>query len=340
MTASIILFAFLLPGMIFSYTLSSSSYNINQGQYLTYTYYFNMTWDYSHFNMNVISNVTSVTPPLKPYYNVTRFNTTTLTFYDIYYNQYYLPIISLFTNFSIINYVINDGSTTIPAIKFFNSGGSYMIVSAQYGFPISVYNATTEKGMKFNFSVKLNFVKPLPTFIKSYNLYKVVMTDVVGKSKSVNYLYVISPSADISSSNIVSGNQTLGTLNITAKGYATVILPISNFPFTEPEGTIYVNGKPYYIVVQLSSVYNEFYYSTAYASTDVPFMGAMIGHYYVLFFPEGGNISIVFSQGKITNISVYSSNNLIDLIEHYAIYEILGVIAILAVVIFVLKKLK
>jgi len=340
MTASIILFAFLIPGMIFSYTLTSSTYYINQGQYLSYTYYFNMTWDYTHFDMNVISNVTSVTPPLKPYYNVSRFNTTTLTFYDIYYNQYYLPIISLFTNFTMINYGINNGSVTIPAIKFFNPGGSYMIVSAQYGFPIRIYNATTENGMKFNFSVKLNFVKPLPSFVNSYNLYKVNMTDVIGKSKVSNFVYVVSPSAKISYYNTVIGNQTLGALNISAKGYATVILPISGFPFTEPEGTIYVNGKPYYIIVQLSSVYGEFYYSTEYASTNVPFMGAMIGHFYVLFFPEGGNISIVFTQGKIISIAVYSSNNLIDLLKHYAVYEILGVVAIIAIVIFVLKKLK
>jgi len=337
MTASIILFAFLLPGMIFSYTLSSSSYYINQGQYLTYTYNFNMTWDYTHFNMSVISNVTSVTPPLKPYHNVSTYTTTALTFYDIYYNQYYLPIISLFTNFSVINYGINNGSTTIPAIKFSNSGGSYMIVSAQYGFPISVYNATTENGIKFNFSVKLNFVKPLPTVSKSYNLYKVIMTDVVGKSKSINSLYIISPSADISSSNTVIGNQTLGTLNIVSKGYATVILPISHFPFTQPEGTIYVNGKPYSMVVQLSSIYNEFYYSTEYASTDVPFMGAMIGHYYVIFFPEGGNISIVFSQGQITNINTQSST---DNLMNYAIYGSLAIVIILAVVVFLWKKLK
>jgi len=337
MTASVILFAFLLPGMIFSYTLSSSSYYINQGQYLSYTYNFNMTWDYSHFNMSVISNVTSVTPPLKPYHNVSTYNTTALTFYDIYYNQYYLPIISLFTNFSMINYGINNGSITIPAIKFFNSGGSYMIVSAQYGFPISVYNATTENGIKFNFSVKLNFVKPLPTMIKSYNLYKVVMTDVVGKSKSVNSLYIVSPSADISSSNTVIGNQTLGALNILSKGYATVILPISNFPFTQPEGTIYVNGKPYSMIVQLSSIYNEFYYSTEYASTDLPFMGAMIGHYYVIFFPQGGNISIVFSQGQIININVQSSA---DNLMNYAIYGSLAIVAILAVIVFVWKKLK
>jgi len=78
-------------------------------------------------------------------------------------------------------------------------------------------------------------------------------------------VYVVSPSAKISYYNTVIGKQTLGALNISAKGYATVILPISGFPFTEPEGTIYVNGKPYYyIIVQLSSIYGEFYYSHLY----------------------------------------------------------------------------
>mgnify|MGYP001772526545 CR=1 FL=1 len=335
MTASIILFVFLIPGMIFSYTLSASTYYINQGQYLSYTYYFNMTWDYTHFDMTVISNVTSVTPPLKPYYNISRFNGTTLSFYDIYYNQYYLPIISLFTNFTLIDYGINNGSVIIPAIKFFNPGGSYMIVSAQYGFPIRIYNETTEKGMKFNFSVKLNFVKPLPSFVKSYNLYKVNITDVVGRSKVTSIVYIVSPSAKMSYYNTVIANQTFGALNISAKGYATVILPISGFPFTEPEGTIYVNGRPYYIIVQLSSIYGEFYYSTTYASTNIPFMGAMIGHYYVLFFPEGGNISIVFSQGKIIDVNVQSSNN--SLIS-YAIYGSLAVVIIIAIIGYIWKK--
>lgn len=345
MTASIILFVFLLPGMMFSYTLSSTSYFPTQGQYLSYVYNFNMTWDYTHFNMTIQSITKAETPPLKPIQNVSTSYGTVTTFYDIFYTTYFYPIIYVLNNFSVVNYgvtVINHGtneSITIPAIKFFNKGGSYMIVSAQYGFPISVYNATTENGEKFNFSVNLNFVKPSLNFVKSYTLYKITLYEGNGKNQTKVPVYVLSPSASFSFLNVNITGQLEGTLNISSNGYVTMILPLSSFPNNEPEGTIYVNGTPYYLILEQNLINGYLYYATKYASTSVPFMGAMIGHYYVLFFPFGGKISLVFYQGQINNIHVmvmdkYPSYSLLQFIPYIG----LGVVAILVIVFFIRKK--
>ncbi|QIW24032.1 hypothetical protein EWF20_07640 [Sulfolobus sp. S-194] len=346
MSLSIILFSFLIPGMIFSYTLYSSSYYTTQNQYLIYIYNFNMTWENTSFNVHVLSNFTTYIPPLSPHSNISSFNLNgVLTYYDLYYNQYYLPIISLFTNFTTSTFSINNGSANIPVIKFYSPGGSYIIVSSQYGFPILIYNKTYENHIKFNFSVKLNFVKPLPNFIKTYNVYKVNL-DYLFKGNTLHKeVYVVSPHATFSYYNLNIRNLTVSALNISSQGYATVILPISEFPWVEPSGTIYVNGSAYSIIVQETSVYGNIFWETTYNydNKSYPFMGVMIGHYYVLFFPDGGKISIIFSnfnQGEIVGIkeAVLSSSD--SLSSEYVLIGGFTVVIVVALVVFIRSRRK
>ncbi|BFH74129.1 hypothetical protein SJAV_20730 [Sulfurisphaera javensis] len=343
MVSSIILFAFLIPGMIFSYTLSSSSLYVSHNQYFYYNDSILMKWEDTHFNMTVFNNltVTTISPKLPPYHNVSVSSYNVLTYYDIYYSPYYLPIIAVLSNFSIINYPVNvNGSNvTVPAIKFYDNGGGYMIVSAQYGFPISVYNKTFENGIKFNFSVRLNYIQsPSPlNFVKSSNLYKVKLNFLIGTEHKYEEVYVISPSSSFAYGNIKLGNQTFPALNISAHGYVAVILPISEFPYIEPSGNIYVNGSIYSILLQQLSSDGYFYWSTTYEyqNKSFPFIGAMIGHYYVMFFPEGGDISIIFinSGGEIVGVTYTTP---VDFSQYILIGGIS--IAVILVIVAVLKK--
>lgn len=352
-STAILLFVFLLPHMVFSYSIHSAYYYINypnpgHTSYITYQYNFNMTYVGSHFQLHIRNSTVFVLsiPGLK---NTTVYNGTStengssIDFYTIYY-PVFTPVFIPFNNFTVTTYSTAN-LPSIPVLKFYNQEGGYAIVSAQYGFPISVYNYTSTSSSKYNMTLSLNFVKPLPNFDTKYNLFNVILTYALGNNHFKEKLYVVSPSATFSYINTVYENNTVSELVVNAKGYATIILPIGGFPFIEPSGILYVNGTQYSFAVEDEVIFGELYYRTLYGSFNNPFMATMLGHYYVIFVPDGGNITIMFSnfdQGEITSMSTQQlTKNFISdisssIISHWEIITV-GVILVIAILIYLLK---
>lgn len=345
---AIVLFVFLLPGTVFSYSLYSSSYYINypikgESANITNIYYFNLTYEGSRFPVHIF-NETKIVFTVPGIENKTAFNKTSsingteIDFFSIYY-PIFTPAFLVFHNFTVTTYS-EANLPSIPVLKFYDNSGSYAIFSAQYGFPISAYNFTLNSNIKYNMTLNLNFVKPLPKFITSYTLYKVHLTYIIGKTTVREIAYVISPQASFSYFNTKFANQNVSELSVIAKGYATIILPVSGFPFTEPSGNIYVNNTEYNFILEQQNLFGYLYYKTQYASVNNTFMSTMLGHCYVIFVPNGGNVTIMFDQGNITQISsqIISSNILTNETNWEFIAEIAsGIVVLLAIAVYFLK---
>lgn len=341
---AIVLFVFLLPGTVFSYSLYSSGYYANypfkgENANITNIFYFNLTYEGSHFPVHIV-NETEITISVSGLENKTLYNKTSsingseTDFFSIYY-PIFTPAFLVFHNFTVTTCSLSN-LPSIPVLKFYDSSGGYAIFSAQYGFPIKAYNFSLNNNVKYHMNLTLNFVKPLPHFISTYTLYEVSITYTLGKQTVNEDVYVISPHASFSYINTEFDNQSVSELSVLAKGYATIILPELGFPFTEPTGNIFVNHTEYVFGLKQQLLFGYLYYKTQYYSVNNTFMSTMLGHYYVIFVPNGGNVTIQFDQGNITQVSskVISSNET----NWEFIAEIAsGIVVLLAIAVYFLK---
>jgi len=334
-----ILFIFILQGTVFSYSISA--YAVGAGQVNIYNYTINATWLGDAFNISMSLNYTF--KYLKAPLNATSYKTSSYfmapTIYDIFYlnPQGGIQYILYFTNYSATTVTL-DGKS-IPAIKFYN-GSTYLIVSAQYGFPIEGYGENylpfSIKGATANLSINLNKLSPLPSFDSQYSLYYLIL-NFPHESYDIG---IVSPNAKISVTNVtlVKG-ESVGVINIMANGYATVILPLSGFPnFIEPLGEIIYNSSRYYFYMNFTNNYYGKYYLPIYYNASNPFMGLTIGHYFVLFFPIGGNISIYLNNlyNPIISYKVIEKEN-----TSFSLFLIIGaILSIVIVSVVVIKILK
>lgn len=347
--SAILLFVFLLPGTVFSYSLSSIGYysnyqNSGTSYYITNIYHFNMTYVGTHFLVQT-ENYTKVVSSVPGLLNRTLYNNTTtvngsaIDFYSVYY-PILTPAFLPFFNFTVTTYSWAN-LQSIPVIKFYDNNGGYLIVSAQYGFPIVAYNRTTSSSYNYTMNLTLNFVKNPPPFITSYTLYTLNLTYKVGNSNVNEIVYVVSPNASFSYINTKLSNFTVSELVVNAKGYATILLPISGFPFIEPSGNIFINGTEYTLILVQTNDYGYIYYKTEYDSMNNPFMGTMLGHYYVIFVPNGGNVTIMFSNfndGVITNLNVHTStSSKTSVISNWILISGIGILAIVVFLVYFLK---
>lgn len=346
--SAVLLFVFLLPGTVFSYSLSSVGYYLNYpysgvATYISNIYHFNMTYEGSHFLVHT-ENYTKIVLSIPGLENKTEYNQTvsvngsSLDFYSIYY-PILTPAFLPFYNFTVTTYSW-ENLHSIPVIKFYDSNGGYLIVSAQYGFPIVAYNRTVSSSSNYTMNLTLNFVKNPPPFITSYSLYKLYLTFKIGNSNVKEVVYVISPDATFSYINTKISNFTVSELVINAKGYATILFPISGFPFTEPSGNIFINKSSYAFTPIQTNDFGYIYYKTEYDSVNNPFMATMLGHYYIIFVPNGGNITIMlsnFDDGIITSISGSSSTVSNQIATNWPLISGIGILAIFVIIVYFLK---
>ncbi|QGR18567.1 hypothetical protein [Stygiolobus azoricus] len=299
MVEKIILYAFLIQGLVLSYTVSS--YISGGGQIFISNYNMTMQWQDLGIGLNITGKeIYYPTPLVKP--QVTPFNSQgeELTYYSFLYRDETggLQFILFFTNFTLTSATVNG--TNIPAIKFYN-GNSYLVISAQYGFPIKgvAYNYISSLRIQAvdNISINMTGINPLPPLEKSGSLYKLTLKFSPNVKESV---YVVTPQAIISAKSLTYKleNKTfsLGAINLESKGYVTVIIPIDDFPIVEPTGTVLVNGSNYFFKMNGSVTPFGTYYQAIPGNTSNPYMGFTIGKYFLLIFPNGGNISIILQN--------------------------------------------
>ncbi|BCU70230.1 hypothetical protein [Stygiolobus caldivivus] len=345
MDVKFILYAFLIQGMVFSYTWSG--YYIGGGQILSYHYNMTYTWLDTGINVNIVGNVSTQYQgaPIKPQVQPYSASSLMPTYYSLFYPDKYGPeeFILYFTNFTTTTADVKGEE--IPAIKFYR-GNSYLIVSAQYGFPIQGYAQNYlpySSATSFdNISINLTDVKPLPNLTSSETLYQVLLHLRVNQTSTLTKaVYVVSSKSTITASSVTHeiNNKSFSytSININANGYATIILPLSGFPITEPLGQITVDGKNYYFY--MNQTINPFgvYYTAIYENTSNPYMAVTIGKYFVIFVPNGGNISLTLDdqQNPLVSYQVINMDSPLQQLEsnHLIYYIIPAVVAIIAVLV-------
>ena len=333
MDAKFILYAFLIQGMVFSYVWTG--YYVGGGQIFSYHYNMTYTWVNEGIRVKIVGNATMQYEgaPIKP--QVYPFSSKGLepTYYQLFYEGKNGPeeFILYFTNFTTTT--VNLEGVTIPAIKFYK-GDSYLIVSAQYGFPIEgyaqnylPYSSATESD---NISLKLTKVSPLPSFVSSERLYEVVLNLRQTETKTFpKVVYVIAPSAKITAKQL---NTTV--IDVEAKGYATLIFPLDEFPLVEPIGEMIINGKYYYFYPNQTTNYFGTYYVAIPENESNPYMAVTIGKYFVIFVPNGGNVSVFLANGEnpLVSYKVIDEDSLKYQIMSN-IYYIIPAIAVIAVIV-------
>jgi len=345
MVEKIVLYAFLIQGLILSYTISS--YISGGGQIFISNYNMTMQWQDQGIALNITGKSTYYPAPLvKP--QVTPYNEQgeEPTYYSFLYSDETggLQFILFFTNFTLTSATVNG--TSIPAIKFYN-GNSYLIISAQYGFPIKgvAYNYISSLRLQAvdNISINMTGINPLPPLEKSGSLYKLTLKLSPNVTESV---YVVTPQANISAKSVTheleNKTYSLAAINLESKGYITVIIPIDEFPLVEPTGTVIVNGSNYFFKMNESTTPFGTYYQSIPGNTSNPYMGFTIGKYFLLVFPSGGNISIILQNLKNPLVS-YQVTDLsspyypfTEFLQQYWI--VLVMVIVLAVVVTVILK--
>ncbi len=316
---SLLLFLVLGSQLTYVYNFTESNgFVYFQGQII-----WNMTWVGTSFNASGLEKFVYFNGTSLKHYNFTlTYNTT---------SDWYTLTTVFFPYFVVTGTEYTYYNSSIPAIELY-SGKNYVIISAQYGVPL----AGKWSGFKGQFNTTINFTltrNPFQFYEGKYQVYtlsnvtqgvnlQVLSPQLVNVSKATYTIY----------SPALNKTITYKGLSFVGKGFLTVVIPRTAVNTLAGLSALIYNGTMYY--VSLSQ------YNVGYANMSNPFFVAILGNDVYMFFPYGGNATLIFGNPNL-NLTVTgwggsgnaSGSNLSGLISssYLAIGIIVAVVVALAV---------
>jgi hypothetical protein len=219
-------------------------------------------------------------------------------------------------------------SQLTPAIKFSDSNGNYIMFSVKSGLPLS--GSYKQGNLYYNFSLSST-----NTDLSMNNQlidYKLDLKTI----KSEYEVLIYSSSLKISIKNITTYLGNVTEIQFLSQGPLVLIFPPSTLQdlllnrSTSFPVRLYYNNSIYYIIP------NIFTKEVGLSNLTVPFNLALLNpNYLVLFFPEGGNLTLIMNNPKnlIYNYNLTSNN------PNYLIYiAVIMIIIIVGLIVYFLRK--
>mgnify|MGYP001770646881 CR=1 FL=1 len=294
------------------------------GSQFTYVYHFYMTNGFIVFNGKIIWNLTwegdifnatgTVDYILINGSQVKNYSYNISESQNQYLHDWYTLTTIFFPYFVVNSYSLGYYNGSIPSITLRMSRDSNIVISAQYGFPLEGQWIGNRGG--FNTTYNFTLVKsPLTLSDYRYSVYKVnISKDVEFTILTPNLVRVSKASYTI---QVMNSSVTFPGMSIVGRGFLTFIFP--SYEVSEFGGlaALFYNGSKYFVGLSQNTV--------EYMNSTNPFFITVLGHYVFMFFPYGGNVTLIFYDPKM-NVSI-SVSEISGGSTTYTNYVILGVIA-------------
>lgn len=307
------LFLFLLVGSQLAYVYGFTE--TNGFQTFEGNIYWNLTWVGEGFNATGVVNYTFINGSSVRHlsYNLTSSKPA----------DWYTLTTDFFPYFVVSETSNGYYNSSIPSITLY-SGSNYIIISAQYGVPL----AGRWSGFKGQLNTTFNFTlikSPFSFYRGGYEFYDFSnvsnsLSIEVLTPKLVNYTVahysVYSP--------IINKTVELNGVSFVGKGFLTIVFPRYAVSGIGGLAVLLYNGSKYF--VSLSP------YEVGYANTSNPFLVTILGNDVYMFFPYGGNATLIFGNPNATvSLTSVAQSSPLPTGQNYAVY--LGIAAAVIVVV-------
>ncbi|MEM1626361.1 MAG: hypothetical protein QXV69_03660 [Sulfolobaceae archaeon] len=237
-----------------------------------------------------------------------------------------------FNSYQIVSYKL--GNIEIPAIKFTDSQGNFLMLDLKYGVPLSGYY----KGSVYYYNFTLSYTNTI--FPSNFTLYYI---DLIGRNFTYNLSIITSKLMNIELGNFTQNYGNISSisnfLQISTNNFTLLIFPSDSLYKIVLNG--YTSGvlkivyrsyndereKSYYLIVDTTSE------RILLLNKSLPFYPILLKNLFLEYFPQGGNITLYFGNYKyiISKINITEKNQQNNTFINWYIYIIIPVVIIIII---------